>query len=475
MARDDAAARPPLQHVRVIHPLQRRRRRRLGVRCRRRRRPRGDRQVLAAIAGLRSPRLAARLPLGGLGIALAYFAVAVAVEVHTLSREFGGGFTGHSRVPHSDWTYGFYLGLACAGVAALSGLTVRRSEPLRLRGGADAVAVVLGVGLLVSFLLPWVGLGGPEQALPSVHGIENPAAAIAVLSLLLGAGWLHDEAGRRWRLALAIATAILTGAAASAVGISGEHLYGTWIGVGCAVSLVVVEGVRARPARFPVLPCGFAAVRAGAAGLLIVALFLPWEEIHAAGVSRHGTDGWYAATGTAAGRPLLGAPCDPGASGARDVCSRPRRRCRHLRLGDGNRVPREHVHLPGGYGSFVGFAAAGILLVTALVPLRSGRVDRRRALVRALPLAASVLCIAALVVSLWFVLPETWTFQATALYGTLAVAGVLLGLYLVRLWALRVGGPPRTDHRLTLVPLILPALASLELIRFRNGVVVWAR
>lgn len=88
-------------------------------------------------------------------------------------------------------------------------------------------------------------------------------------------------------------------------------------------------------------------------------------------------------------------------------------------------------------------------------------------------LAASVLCIAALVVSLWFVLPETWTFQATALYGTLAVAGVLLGLYLVRLWALRVGGPPRTDHRLTLVPLILPALASLELIRFRNGVVVW--
>lgn len=88
-------------------------------------------------------------------------------------------------------------------------------------------------------------------------------------------------------------------------------------------------------------------------------------------------------------------------------------------------------------------------------------------------LAASILCIAAVVVSLWFVLPETWTFQATALYGTLAVAGVLLGLYLVRPWALRVGGPPRTDHRLTLVPLILLALASLELIRFRNGVVVW--
>jgi hypothetical protein len=89
------------------------------------------------------------------------------------------------------------------------------------------------------------------------------------------------------------------------------------------------------------------------------------------------------------------------------------------------------------------------------------------------PLAASVLCIAAIIVPLWFVLPENWTFQASALYGSLAVPGVLLSLYLIRLWASWVRGPTWTGRRLTLVPLILLTLASLELIRFRNSNVIW--
>jgi hypothetical protein len=55
----------------------------------------------------------------------------------------------------------------------------------------------------------------------------------------------------------------------------------------------------------------------------------------------------------------------------------------------------------------------------------------------------------------------------------MAVPGVLLTLYLVRLWVLRVRGPAETGHRLTLVPLTLLTLASLELIRFRNGDVIW--
>ena len=87
-----------------------------------------------------------------------------------------------------------------------------------------------------------------------------------------------------------------------------------------------------------------------------------------------------------------------------------------------------------GYGAILGFAAAGVLLVTAVIPLRIGHVDRSRALARALPLAASVLCIAAVVLPLWFVLPEQWTFQASALHGSFTVSGVLLSLYLVRLW-----------------------------------------
>jgi hypothetical protein len=127
-----------------------------------------------------------------------------------------------------------------------------------------------------------------------------------------------------------------------------------------------------------------------------------------------------------------------------------------------------------GYGAYVGIAAAGILLVTVLVPLRPGYVDRERTLARAVPLVASVLCVAAAVVPLWFVVPKNWQFQSYALYGTLAVPGVLLGLYLVHLWARQTRGPTQTDGRLTLVPLVLLTLPSLELIRFRdNSEILW--
>jgi hypothetical protein len=426
--------------------------------------------VLATVAALRRPRLAARLPIGGLGVGLGYFAVAVAVEVHLYSQEISGGFTGTPRAPHTSWTYGFYLGLASAGIAAVSALAFRRSEPLRLRGAADRVGVVLAVALLVSFLLPWADFRGFGTF--SIHGIEIAAAAIAALVLVLGGGWLHGEAGRRWRLPLAIAIAILTGGAAGALPSSYAHRYGMWIGIGCAVSLVALEAVRARPVRLPVPPHGPAAVRIGAAALLIVSLFLPWREIHGAGASGQ-LGGWYSVSGAAAGGLcllLLATPALPALeSWILDAAV-----AVVIFVSVAGTAFREETFVYRiGYGAFVGFAAAGILLVTALMPLRAPHVDRRRALARAVPLAASVLCIAAIIVPLWFVLPENWTFQASALYGSLAVPGVLLSLYLIRLWASWVRGPTWTGRRLTLVPLILLTLASLELIRFRNSNVIW--
>jgi hypothetical protein len=229
--------------------------------------------ALATVAGLRRPELAARLPIAGLGVALAYFAIAVAHEAHSLAGRLVGGFTGKPPTPHTSWAYGFYLGIASAGIAALSALAFRRSEVLRQRGVGDALAAVLGIGLLVSFCLPWVGFPGAEQ--DSVHGIESPPAAIAALVLLLGAGRLLGEGARRRRLPCAIATATLSGGAASVLYFGGDHVYGAWIGIGCAVSLVALEAVRALPLQVPALPHGLPAVRAGAAGLVIVALFLP--------------------------------------------------------------------------------------------------------------------------------------------------------------------------------------------------------
>jgi hypothetical protein len=420
--------------------------------------------VLAAIVTVLRPQLGAKLPVGSLAVALAYFAVALAMEVHTYSRIFNV-FTGHAAKLHSSWAYGFYLGLASAGIALLSGVAYRWSDRLRPPDRGDMVACGLGIALLVSFLLPWVGFGRPEG--DSIPGIQSPAAPIAALGLMLGAGWLLREDGRRWRLPFSIATAILVGGAASALAVGGSHRYGTWIGIASALLLVALETVRVFPIWLPAPPRGPTAVRVGAAALLIFALFLPWQELRSPVVGES-FEGWYRSTGAAAGALCLLL-----------LASRALRQCESYILDAvvaivifvsalATYFRAESFVYRIGYGAFVGIAAAGILLGTALVRLRPGRVDRGRALARAAPLALSVLCVAAVVIPSWFVLPESWRNQAAPLNSWLAVSGVLIGLYLIHLWALQVHGPASTHGLLTLVPLVLLTLPSLELIRFRN-------
>jgi hypothetical protein len=422
--------------------------------------------VFATVAVLRRPRLMARLPLGSLGVALAYFAAAVAVMVHAVSALEVRLPSGPVSLPppHTSWTYGFYLGMASGAAAGLCGLALRWSE-LRRPRTVDAVAAILGIALLISFLLTWV------EFFPSGEpGIASAAAAISALGLILGARWLHTEAGRRWRLPVAIATAILVGAAASAVSYNGIHRYGAWIGVGCAVLLVVLEAARAWPLRLPTVPRGPAALRMGAAALLVVALFLPWQEV--SGVPP-GPNGWYLVAGVAAGSLcllLLATPALPALeSYVLDAVVAVALFVAALGTAFFGNLPFFQL----GYGAFVGFAAAGILLVARLVSFRPRRIEPGRARARIVPLAASVLCVATVVVPSWFVLPPDWTLQASALYGWLSVPRLLLALYLVRLWALRLGGPASTGNRLTLVPLVLLSLAALELIHFRAAEVLW--
>ena len=423
--------------------------------------------VLVTIAALRRPQLAARLPLGSLALALGYFAVALAVTVHTLSGIFLGGFTGHPAKPHASWAYGAFLGLASAGFALLSGLVYRRSDLLRLREAADVGACVLGVALLISFLLPWAAFGGPESY--SVPGMESPTAAIAALGLILGASWLLT-AGRRWRLPFAIATAILTGGAASALAVGGSYRYGTWVGIACAVVLVALEAVGAWPVRLPALPRGLTAPRLGAAALLVVALFLPWEKLAEGSIS---FIGWYMVSGAAAGALcllLLATPAVP----ALEAYVLDTAIAVALLVSLGTAYLADGPFYRMDYGAIVGFVGAGVLLVTALVSFRPVQVDRSRAFVRAVPLALAVLCVASIMVPWWFVLPRDWTSQALPLNSWLGVAGLLLALYLVRLWAIQMRGRARMDNRLTLVPLVLLTLPALELIRLRNSpVVIW--
>jgi hypothetical protein len=423
--------------------------------------------VVATIVALRRPHLAARLPIGSLAVALAYFAVALALTVHTLSDVLLGGFTGHPPKVHASWAYGSYLGLASAAIALLGGIAYSWSDRLRPREAADWAACVLGIALLIALLLPWVAFDAPGGGSLSGIGIQSPSNAIAALGLVLGASPLLREAGRHWRLPFAIATAILVGGAASALAVSGSHRYGTWIGIAAAVLLVVLETVRALPTVLPAPPSGATVVRMGAAALLIVALFLPWQELRRPVVAESFA-GWSTPTGAATGALcllLLGLPAfrkvesyvlDVVAAIVLFVSV----------LATYSRA--ESFVFRIGYGAFVGIAAAAILLVTALAQVRPGHVDRSRALARAVPLALSALCVAAVVIPSWFVLPQDWRDQAAPLSSWLAVSGVLIGLYLIRLWALRVRSPASTGGLLALVPLVLLALPSLELIRYRD-------
>jgi hypothetical protein len=210
----------------------------------------------------------------------------------------------------------------------------------------------------------------------------------------------------------------------------------------------------------------------GAAPLLIVALFLPWQELHTP-VTTHGTDGWYVSSGAAAGSLCLLILATPALPALENYVLDAVVAIAIFVSALGTAFHHESSVYRFGYGAFVGFATAGILLVSALVPLRFASVDRARALARAVPLTASVLCVAAVFVPLWYVLPNPWEVQAFPLSGWLSVPGLLIALYLVRLWVPRVRGPARTGGRLTLVPLVLLTLPALELIRFRSGAVIW--
>jgi hypothetical protein len=205
----------------------------------------------------------------------------------------------------------------------------------------------------------------------------------------------------------------------------------------------------------------------GAAALLIVALFLPWQEISSPAVGE-GFEGWYLSTGAATGALCLLLLAPPAIRKFESYVLDAVVAIVILVSALATYFRAAPFAYRIGYGAFVGVAAAGTLLVTALRHVRTGRLDRSRALARAVPLALSVLCVAAVVIPSWFVLPEDWTDQAAPLNSWLAVSGVLIGLYLIRLWVLRVRDPADTGGRLTLVPLVLLMLPSLELVRFRS-------
>lgn len=414
----------------------------------------------ASVASVLRPRLAARLPLGTLAAALGYFTAGVALQIraegdaHYVPPPSAGasGFPTYVTA-HFAWSYGTWVGIAAGALTLIGGVALRRQGPGRLPGRAQALEAALGIAVLAAFLLPWFR----SPVVEDLPGLGGAAATVAALVLLLGAG------ARRAQLPLALAVATLAGAATSANPNAASPLYGAWIGIGCAVALAAVVAVRAWPLSLPAPPRGWAAIRVAAALALLVALFLSWQELR---VPHHdlGLNGWEQLPGAAAGGLallLLALPTFP--------CVVETVAAIAFLVAWFGGIETQFGSVPvfrTAYGSYVGFAATALLVLTVLAELRPVHVDRRHALVVAVPVAASICCLGAVVVPTWNVLPDLWSFEAEAVSGWFVVAGLLLALYQLRAWTR--GG------RRTLAAAAFLVLPSLELVRARGAVgMIW--
>jgi hypothetical protein len=419
---------------------------------------------VAGAAALTRPRLARTLPVTALGIGLAYFAAGLVLQLRADTPRFGPPGVGTFHYP---WSYGAYVGVASAGVAALCGLVLLGGELLRPRATLDVIRGALCVSVFVSFLLPWTRLAFGVD----VHGTPGlSSTAVTIAALALGVSCTAGAAVLRSRLPLALVVAILCVAAASAIPLGMTRVYGMWIGVGCSVSIAALEALRAWPWQVPAMPRGWVALRTGAAALLVVALFLPWLGIAFGLGAWQVTHGWEEFPGAVAGGVallLLAAPAIPVLEAfSLELVAAIAFFVSWVGAGEAS------VGFPPGfrvgYGSFLGFAATLLLIVSVLVPLRPAHVERKRALAYTVPIAASVACLGVVVVGAWEVLPWPTRYEAVAVLSWFSVAALLLSLYLIHTWVRRMQDPSARGDGLVLVPLVLLVLPTLQLIRARH-------
>ena len=434
--------------------------------------------AVAAVA-LARPNLSCRLPLGRCALFAGYFAVAVGAGARSAAQRNSAALDG----AHFDYGYGAYFGIAGGIIALIAAGAMRRRELERYHSASRIVILALVVGLLVAFLLPWVRFVAPTPY--AWLGITTPAATVAaVLALCLPVGWSQAHAHTE-RLVFAAATALFTDAALRSLPFSGSRAYGAWVGLGVAGAILafgLVAGVRAPR---PELPPWHAIATAGAAALLVTGLFLPWQvECYAKGSDFapnagicFSTNGWTTPLGPAAAVLAIGlviASLWPQRAAASGVALAAGIGLLIATLGfqlsdmdfDGGR-------LEFGYGSTIGFVAAGLLVLLAVVRAWPP-FDSNRILVRLAPIIACVAYLVVLMLPLWNVLPRH--VQSALRIGPLSwlpVAGALLAVWLTCEWAGRIAGTSEIDERLILIPLAMLGLAALDLIQLRAGGITW--
>ena len=428
---------------------------------------------LAAHALVR-PGAVARIPLRPVALALLYLAIADVLVLRAEEKIYGPRL-------HFHYAYGAYLGLAAAAVALAAAGLIEKSV-VRRPSAAEAVAALLGAGLLVSFLLPWASPFGPEG------NLEFPGMTLGLVVLLAAGLCLLSGAAVRRAVPLpmaALAIPVLTGASVNAIW-PDRIRYGAWMGLGFAVALVALAA-RARPLPRLVRPTFAVGLAAAAATVLVVSLFLPWQQFCDPGGQAYGhgigsciaTTGWAntdAELGSVTG--VLALVLIFGAVAASRVALPLTEAILAIAalvaamgasIGKGIGYPNQSF----GYGAYLGFAATGIVLFIALARVPPPRIESRHAIVRLVPLAAAFAAFLTIALPVWSALPERWDREEVVLNGWYVVAAVLLTIHLLRRWLDSARRSPFPPEQLLVLPLALLALSALELIRHRSEGMTW--
>jgi hypothetical protein len=433
----------------------------------------GDAAALAALAlaaatvvVLARPLLADRMPLLACALLTAYLAIAGAA---LLSQRYE--FDSRVNRAHYPWAYGAYLGLAACLVAVLAAAAFSRAA-LVPRGGLEAVGWIIGLGLLVSFLLPWHRVPYPLQhghrITFAVIGATAPGAVLAAALVVVG-GTRRRPQALCW-----VGAAVFTFGAFGLGEPSPGRAYGFWVAFAFALALLAVASVALREWPRPARPGSADATLAGAAAVFVVSLFLPWERLCAPHGLCVSETGWTLPGSSGA---MLA-----GLVGLAVLLRTPASRVTELAAGTGLLVATAGfaisqvgpgIDLQFAYGAIVGFSATALLLALAAGRFPRARLDRVRLLPRLIPIAASLALLAGVALPWWAVLPSDWTSEATVLRGWFGVAGLLLSLDLLSCWLRRTRGSTRVGWELMLLPLAVLALVALVLILQRDSGVTW--
>lgn len=386
--------------------------------------------ALSALVSISRPALEAALPIGGCAVALLTLTLVNAAALQVFSGT-SGGLPVHVGA-------GAYLGGAAALVAFLVSAWVSHDDvPER---GAAVAAALLTIGLVSAFAL-FVG---------NTRAYATTGSAMMLLIASVGLTFWFGTRQPLKRLSAAAVVLVLVVGSFSVFGTRTHWPYESWLALGCAVGLLVLAAATNREHTLAGLGRTGTIALIGAA-LLLASLFFHWQTWCASSGLKGSTclvaNGW--------GGGLIG-----GLAGIFVV----------LLLGFRYLSPELAVtiaiYVIGeglaytargslGYGAFIGFVGAALVLVAVgLQPRKSVRGG-----FRLVPIAASLAFLAIPVAALSDRLSMDIEFYGSWRLVLLEAAAIVVGVRLIGRWLTG----PAADIELLYLPVVLVALTGLDL------------